>query len=95
VIAPCHSGLTEYLNEENAMLVNYLEPSQAKGVYYGAGDYWPIDKDDLVIKMQTMVAHWDEEYFKVKHVSAGFCQQYTWQKVLQEFVDYMVYCKSR
>ena len=86
VIAPCHSGLTEYLSEENAMLVKYLLPSHAKGVYYCAGDYWPIDKDDLVQKMQQMVDGWDEEYRKMKAVSPTFCEKYTWQKVLLDFV---------
>ncbi len=89
VIAPCHSGMTEYLNNANALLVDFHEPCHAKGVYYGTGRYWPVDKEDLVKKMLMMVDQWDEEYLKVKKIAPTFRQQYSWPVVLSELIAYI------
>jgi len=87
VIAPYSTGMTEYLTENNAMLLRTKGRTAGKDVYYKSGTYDLIDEDHLVELLRYATDHWETEYQKVKQVAPGFRKKYQWESVLADMVS--------
>jgi glycosyltransferase involved in cell wall biosynthesis len=59
VMATNYSGNTQFMNNANALMVNYQRvPVQAQDYPYGAGNYWAEpDRQHAIEQMQYAVAH--------------------------------------
>ena len=89
VIAPCHSGLTEYINEDNALIVKNLDQTKSEDIYYREGDYWPVDKQDLVDCLKGMEENWEAYQEKINHQSPLLHKEYSWENVLKPFMSHI------
>ena len=87
VIAASISGMAEYLNEDNAMLLRTTGEILADDVYYKSGRYFAIDEDHLVDLLRYAEAEWESEYRRVRHIAAGFREKYSWESVLADFIE--------
>ncbi len=87
VIAPCSTGIAEYLNPGNAMVLRTRGEMEGEDVYYRTGTHPMIDEDHLVELLRYAKDHWETEYEKVKLVAPGFREKYSWGNVLAEIVS--------
>jgi len=85
VIAPYCTGMTEYLSDDNAMLLHTTGETIGKDVYYESGVYYSIDEDHLVELLRHTVVNWETEYSQVKSVAADFRECFKWNNVLADF----------
>ncbi len=85
VIAPYSTGMTEYLNKNNAMLLKTKGETIDANVYYKSGSYYSIDEAHLVELLHHTVDNWKAEYQAVRRVSGDFRQRFCWHNVLQDF----------
>ncbi|MDZ7842620.1 MAG: glycosyltransferase [Gammaproteobacteria bacterium] len=89
VIAPCTTGMKDYLTPDNAMLLN------TKGTVPALGDtgcdvggqYHAIDEDHLVQCLRAMHDNWDEEAAKAVAAAPGIREQYNWARVFEPLLD--------
>ena len=87
VVAPAHTGLADFLDEGNAMLLrSHADPGRAADVYYEYGAQPSIDEDHLVELLRHAEAAWEEEYAKVRAAAPAFRARYTWPVALAELL---------
>lgn len=87
VIAPRSTGLAEYIDETNAMVLRNDGICEAPEVYYRTGTCPDIDEDHLVELLRHAEANWEHEYARVRAVAPAFRAQHTWEKALARFVS--------
>jgi glycosyltransferase involved in cell wall biosynthesis len=87
VIAAKSSGMAEYLNENNAMILRTGGEIIADDVYYKSGQYYAIDEEHLVELLRHAEANWEREYNRVKKNAPQFRQRFSWPNVLNDFVN--------
>lgn len=87
VIAPCGTGLAEYIDESNAMVLRNRGVCLAPDVYYKAGTYPGIDEEHLVELLRHAEASWEDEYARVRRVAPAFRARHTWENALAELVS--------
>jgi len=84
VIAPKHTGLSEYLNNDNAWLLKSQIPMIRDP---GAADRFLrlIDEDHLIQLLQQAESQWEAKYESLRLLSKSFRKQYSWTQVLGQF----------
>ena len=87
VIAANISGMAEYLDEHNAMLLKTKGEVWGDDVYYKSGHYYAIDEDHLVELLRYAEENWEHEYERVRRVSTAFRERFSWPNVLADFVN--------
>ena len=90
VIAPRSTGMAEYLDASNAMLLRTKGICETPDVYYEEGTYPAVDEDHLVELLRHAERNWEAEYAKVQRVGPAFRERYRWDKVLAEIVALIV-----
>ncbi len=87
VIAPCSTGMKEYLNTGNAMVLRTSGETKGEDVYYKTGTYPMIDEEHLVELLRYAEGNWETEYEKVKQVAPEFREKFSWENVLTDLVS--------
>ncbi len=87
VIAPCSTGMMEYLNTGNAMALRTCCETEGEDVYYKTGTYPMIDEDHLVELLRYAKDNWEIENEKVKQAAPEFREKFSWENVLAELVS--------
>jgi len=87
VIAPCGTGLADYITRDNAMVLRNKGVSPAAHVYYDCGSHPAIDEDHLVELMRHAVANWEREYHRVQGVSDAFRARHSWSRALAPLLE--------
>ncbi len=87
IIAPCATGMADYLDESNAIVLRTLGTNDRPAVYYRTGSQPLIDEDHLVDRMRHVEANWQMEYEKVQGIGPDFRRRYTWPNALGDFVE--------
>ncbi len=98
VIAPAHTGLADYLDDGNAMILNTGEMLRAARVDHFCGHMRAIDEDHLVDRMRHAVAQWDVEHERVEAASASIRTRYAWARALAPFlarIDTALQCRDQ
>lgn len=83
VIAPRATGMADYLDDGNAIILRTLEVDDAAEVYYGTGRYPRIDEDHLVDLLRHADQNWDAEKTRVAQRGAAFRTEHRWDRVLE------------
>ncbi len=89
VIAPATTGMADYLDADNAMLLRASGATVKGDVYYNCGSQPVIDEDHLVELLCHAEAEWEHEYARVRAVAPAFRKRYTWTAALREFLSLM------
>ena len=87
VLAPHATGMADYLDVNNSLNIKTGEPVAGEGVGNAVGTYYSIDEDHLVEQLRYMADNWEAEYQKVRQVSSGFRQRYSWTAALAGFAQ--------
>ena len=98
VIAPAHTGLADYLDDDNAMILNAGNVLRAPRVDHFCGHMRGIDEDHLVDRLRHAAAHWEVEHERVGAASASIRSRYSWERALAPFlarVDTALRCRDR
>lgn len=95
VIAPNHSGMSEYVSEENAIvLTGYVETDIWDPHFFpvaGAFGTWQApDIDEIVEQMQWAYSNYDDAQRIGIQAASWMNANYTWDKVAQEFIERFV-----
>jgi glycosyltransferase involved in cell wall biosynthesis len=86
VIAPRSTGMADYLDESNAMLLRTKGVCDTPDVYYAEGRYPAIDEDHLVELLRHAEANWEAEYGRLQRIAPAFRARHTWDNALAEIV---------
>lgn len=86
VIAPCATGLADYLDADNAMVLRTHGRDDDPEVYYECGSYPLLDEEHLVELLRYAEAHWESEYERVRRVAPAFREAHRWPSVLAELL---------
>ena len=87
VIAPAHTGMADFLDEGNAILLrSRADPARPADVYYAYGAQPVIDEDHLVALLRHAEAAWEQEYAKVRAAAPAFRARYAWPVALAELL---------
>jgi glycosyltransferase involved in cell wall biosynthesis len=86
VIAPCSTGMADYLTADNAMLLRTNGVCTAPDVYYRAGSHPGVDEDHLVELLRYAEGNWEAEYERVRRVASGFRECHSWPLALRELL---------
>lgn len=89
VIAPCTTGLSDYLTSNNAMLLRTsgTVPAQGDSAYSAGGTYHAVDEDHLVCCLQAMRDNWREEEARARAAAADIRRRYSWPRVLEPLLE--------
>lgn len=89
VIAPCTTGLRDYLTSDNAMLLETagMVPAVGDTGCEVGGMYHGIDEDHLVQCLRAMHDNWPEEAAKARAAAPRIRQQYSWSRVVEPLLD--------
>jgi glycosyltransferase involved in cell wall biosynthesis len=85
VIAPAVTGMADYLNADNAILLHMGGHVPGIGVGNQSGTYYSVDEDHLVHCLRHVYDHWEEEYSKVRQAAPAFRQAHSWDAALGPF----------
>jgi len=86
VIAPCSTGLADYVDTGNAMVLRTHGRDDAPEVYYGCGSYPLLDEEHLVELLRYAEANWESEYESVRRAAPAFRKAHGWTSVLAELI---------
>ena len=82
VIAPATSGMADYLNDENAILLRTLGNTEAIGGFLDHGAMQIIDEQHLVECLRYVYSNQERELQKVKRAGPAHRKRYRWETVL-------------
>ncbi len=89
VIAPAVTGLADYLNDDNAMLLR--TSGMVRALHDVAapigGQYHAIDTGHLIECLIGMATNWYHEKQKVKEIAAGIRDRYSWERVAEPLIN--------
>jgi len=86
VIAPATTGLADYLNEGNAMVLKMGGRVRARAVDHHEGRHYTVDEDALVEALRYAVDNYDAEKKKLEQQGEQLRQQHAWSNVLSGFL---------
>jgi glycosyltransferase involved in cell wall biosynthesis len=86
VIAPCTTGMADYLTAENSMLLRTTGESGPPDVYYDCGVQPVIDEEHLVELLRHAERSWEAEYARVQRAAPAFRARHAWPIALRELV---------
>lgn len=87
VISPAHSGMADYLTEDNAMVLRHGGMIRAQRTEIQCGRWYAVDEEHLVERLRDARDHWDAERDKVAQVAGAARRTYAWQNVLRPFLE--------
>jgi glycosyltransferase involved in cell wall biosynthesis len=87
VIAPAHSGMADYLTDDNALLLRHAGMQRAARVDHLCGRYYRIDEEHLVESLRAMPAQWNDRQQRLLPESERVRREYTWPNVLAPLLD--------
>jgi len=85
VIAPAVTGMADYLNADNAILLKMGGRVAGIGVGNQSGTYYSVDEDHLVHCLRHAYDHWEQEYRKVRQAAPAFRRAHSWDAALAQF----------
>jgi glycosyltransferase involved in cell wall biosynthesis len=83
VIATAATGMADYLNPDNAMVLRTAGRVAGTGASGQSGYFPAVDEDHLVELLRHAVEHWEAEYAKVRRASEMLRERYRWERVLE------------
>lgn len=87
VIAPPVTGMADYLDEDNAVLLHTGGLEQGFGWANQEGFFHRVDEDHLIHCLRHVYENWDREQQKVAAVARQFRDRYQWPVVLAPLID--------
>lgn len=87
VIAPNVTGMSDYLNSDNALLLDTNGKTRGRGVGNQAGYYYTIDEDHLCFLLRYMFENWEFEYEKVRQAGPAFRRQHSWENASGALIE--------
>ena len=86
VIAPAITGMADYLNAGNAMVLKTRGKIRTERTHKQTGNYYQIDEDDLVDRLRYARDHWQAEADKLHALAPAFRERHSWDRALREFL---------
>jgi glycosyltransferase involved in cell wall biosynthesis len=87
VIAAPVTGMRDYLNAGNAILLRTNDRVPGVGMGNQCGTYHAIDERHLCECLRQAASNWHDEYEKVKKIAPAFRHRNQWSLVLAEFLS--------
>jgi hypothetical protein len=85
IAAPC-TGMADYLDANNAMLLRTREMDGRSDVYYRYGRHPVPDENHLVELLRYAEANWELEYDRVRQIASDFRVKHRWERALADLV---------
>jgi glycosyltransferase involved in cell wall biosynthesis len=82
VIAPSVTGMADYLDTDNAMLLRMKGVGDATGLYGAENAVLEADEDHLVELLRHAESSWESEKARVREVGPDFRARHTWDRAL-------------
>jgi glycosyltransferase involved in cell wall biosynthesis len=87
VIAPAATGLADFLEPDNAIVLRTQGRTSIPDVYYRSGTHPLVDEDHLTECLRYAEANWELEYQKVRRIGARHRERFAWRSVLAPFCE--------
>lgn len=83
VIAPAATGMADYIDDSNALVLRTGKPVPGIALGNRAGSYYSIDEDHLGELMRRVYDTWPAEYARVRKAAPAFRERHRWGHALQ------------
>lgn len=87
VIVPAHTGLADYVDEGNAVVLPDGDIIKARRTEIQCGRWFAVDEAALVDQLVYVFEHWETERDKLAAVAGGLRERYAWSEVLKPFIE--------
>jgi glycosyltransferase involved in cell wall biosynthesis len=82
VIAPAVTGMADYLNDSNAIILKTGGRTRGVGLGNAAGHYYAVDENHLRRSMRYVLKNWSRERARLKDIGPAFRKQHAWPNAL-------------
>jgi glycosyltransferase involved in cell wall biosynthesis len=89
VISPVHSGLTEFLNENNCVPIKFLKGNTKDTFRYATNDgiIFRVEAEDIANAMTECIENYDTHTDIANKNAENIKENYSWEKVLSPILD--------
>lgn len=89
VIAPAVTGMADYLNDSNAVILKTGDRIRGVALGNAAGHYYAVDENDLCRSMRYVLENWSRERNKLMEIGPAFRKQHAWPEALAGLVSFL------